>query len=165
MDESRRELFRTSILSALGGLVAGVAAGYVIEKSHPFAVTNPVPPTKGSVVAVYGTTDGGHTYQWYFFNFEQDSSYCRLYSLPPAPTPVDITTVDTVTWFKVAAPARVTTDTPITYVQSDGTNSTLQVNLDVNYYLKPGPLAALLVLVGRENYQSVGGSWNEIGKS
>jgi hypothetical protein len=101
---------------------------------------------------------------WYFFNFEQDSSNCRLYSLPATPTLANINAVDTATWFQVSSPARVTTDTTITYIKNDGTNGALQVNLDANSYLKSGSLGDLLALVSQENYSQIAGSWNEIGK-
>lgn len=160
MTETRRDLFKTSVLSTLSGFIAGGVAGVASADSAPARCPSPPdPPNPRSVIAVHDN----QRKIWYLFRFE-DSDRCRLYSTCTSCL-LDETKADTATWFLVANSTLVTEDMTILYKQSDGTPGEIAVKLDNEYYLTPITNKKLesLVSSGTRGTQ-VGGSWNEIGK-
>jgi hypothetical protein len=160
MSETRRELFTTTVMGALGvTAVAGAVIGY--EAKTLLAPQAPAPPYAGSVVAVHD----GSVSLWYFFHFESDRSNCRLYSVTGTPTIADMGSVDTTSWFVVSKKKSITTGTTkISYTTTGGTTATTDISFDANGYLDPGSLTWLLNNLPGGVPPQVAGSWNEIGK-
>lgn len=175
MSETRREIFRTSVLSALGGLVVGAVGGYEVAEhlSKPEPTTDP--PNAGSVVALYGKAAGQTTNLWYFFKFEAPNS-CYLSrahkgtvfpSIGPTTStgPSGNNAVDAISWYtslKLAfqlSPVAKATNLEITYQTSSGPKS---INVTTDNGGNLASLDSLMTAVGNDMKQ-IPGSWNEIG--
>ena len=165
MPETRRDLFKTSVLSARGGFVAnGVAACTPSGFLPKVCPKPPDPPNAGSVVAI-------HDYKmpaWYLFHFGTDKGNCTLYNTCKSSVQHE-TKADTQTWLSVAG-TLATEGTTIWYKTEKGTGKLVVTLFDSanHYYLTPTSLEALLSLVDNPPHAKggtqVGGSWNEIGK-
>jgi hypothetical protein len=159
MTETRRELFRTSVITALGGLAAGAVAGYVAAETF-LAPQAPAPPAPGTVAALQDSS----TAVWYLFHFE-DSSHCRLYSVNcVAPSLSKTGNIDTATWFAVSCKKLIKTVTTITYTNSTGSSDSIQLTFSGGYLDGPSLTKLIAILPGGFPPQ-VMGSWNEIGKN
>lgn len=175
MPETRRDLFKTSVLSALGGLVVGAAAaaggGYAALRG----AGSPRPldlALANSVVAVF---DQGNKC-WYFFLFSAPPPplTCTVWvtgtgiSFPllgPTAGPSQNNAVDTNSWFQsLKAKLQVKTAGPtnlsIQYNATGGGSGTIAGTVDASGNLQSlGSLLAAVV-----DMQQYPGSWNEIGK-
>jgi hypothetical protein len=159
MPETRRELFRTSVLSALGGLAAGAVAGYAVAETL-LASQAAAPGSAGSVVAVYDIS----VKLWYLFHFEGDKTNCRLYSVNCVPASLSTTaSVDTPTWFSVACKKLIKTPTTIMYTDSAGSSDSISLNFSGGY-LDGTSLANLIKILPGSLPPQIPVSWNEIGK-
>ncbi len=155
MPETRRELFRTSVVGALG-LTAGVVVGYAAAGGFVSSLSTPY---AGLTVAVHD--NGG---KWYFFHFE-DASHCRLYKADCVPPISDVSAVDTATWFAVSKKTLITTNTKITYTPNTGAlPASIQVNIGGDGYLDQTSLNNVVLLLGPKP-PIISGSWNEIGRA
>jgi hypothetical protein len=159
MPETRRELFRTSVITALGGLAVGAVAGYVAAETF-LAPQAPAPPAPGTVAALQDSS----TAVWYLFHFE-DSSHCRLYSANCAPSSLSPASnnIDTATWFAVSCKKLIKTATTISYTNSAGSSDSISLTFSGGYLDGPS-LAKLIALLPVGVPPQVMGSWNEIGK-
>lgn len=175
MPETRRDLFKTSVLSALGGLVVGAAAaaggGYAVLRG----AGSPRPldlALANSVVAVF---DQASKY-WYFFLFSAPPPplTCTVWNtgtgisfplLGPTPGAAANNAIDTNSWFQsLKTKSQVNTTAPtnlnIQYNKTGGGSGTITGTVGAGGNLQP--LDSLLAAV--VDMQQFPGSWNEIGK-
>lgn len=158
MSETRRELFRTSVITAIG-VAVGAVAGYEYAESG-FAEQSLPPPTPGSVVALHDSKNG----TWYLFSFVT-SSECALYKVDCAPTISDTTNINTTTWLAVAKKTAITSGkTVINYVDSNGAPASITLTFSAGY-LDPGSLTKIVALIPAGTPPLVAGSWSEIGRA
>ena len=160
MPETRRELFTTTVLGALGvGAVAGAVVGY--EAAETFLAPQTNPGGAGSVIAVQ---DAGDAKLWYFFHFESDRANCRLYSQANVPALTNLAAMDTATWFAVCKKMLITTSPfTVSYIKTDGSTGSIAVTLKSGHYLDDTSLANLVAILPPSAPQA-SGSWMEIGK-
>jgi hypothetical protein len=158
MPETRRDLFRTSVITALGGLAVGAVAGYVAAETF-LAPQPPAPPAPGTVAALQDSS----TKIWYLFHFE-DSSHCRLYSVNCVPSSFSTTgSIDTATWFAVSCKKLIKAATTISYTNSAGSSDSISLTFSGGYLDGPSLSKLIAILPGGVPPQ-VMGSWNEIGR-
>jgi len=178
MDETRREIFRTSILSAIGASIGAVAvAGYVAVREQVFRPRTLVSALASTVVAVYD--QGGSPNLWYFFAFGGSTPLtCALWKAVPntpfpsivpstssSPGPSLTNAVDTYSWYKSLASQ---VPPQVSLVKS--------ANLTIQYTANPTPSISATtdstgnltsldsLLAALVDMQQFPGSWNEIGK-
>jgi len=181
MDETRRGIFTTTVLAAIGGLAAAGAAGALTGFGISEAVGEGditrgryTSPVAGSVVAVYGT----NTYNgqqnpslWYFFKFDNNPSNCELWVAPsgtPFPTlgpasgagPSTQNAIDTWSWYKsILGSLTQLSNTTLEITYNPGK---IEVNLKGTYLDNPSLASLLSAFV---DMSPISASWNEIGKS
>src|SRR5215469_5075222 len=81
MPKTKRDHFKTSVQSALGGSAGREVVGYAVSERISRLLAAVVPLT-GTVIAVHNTPKG----PWYFFVFDVGNpSICRLWSVPDQP--------------------------------------------------------------------------------
>lgn len=176
MPETRRDIFKTSILSAISGLIAGAVGGYAVVREAEATGKGGVRPRPmisgllGTIVAVYNQSG-----PWYFFQF--GGSYplsCGAYVAPSsvsAPAPISSpgtssVVVDTPSWFLSITGQltllRSVSNQTVSYNSMAGTGTgTITVTTDGSGNLKPASLNSLLEALADLN--QIPGSWNEIG--
>lgn len=168
MPKTKRDHFKTSVQSALGGSAGREVVGYAVSERISRLLAAVVPLT-GTVIAVHNTPKG----PWYFFVFDVGNpSICRLWSVPDQPIPSSAahTVVDTGDWYSTASRSLVQKSTKITYTTGASTPS-LTITIVQNptdptdYYLDDNSLCSFLSLMGTSDFHANSGSWNEIGKS
>jgi len=169
MPETRRELFRTSIVAAVG-LSVGALVGYEIGE-RVFSTRIAVTPLAGSVIAVWGLNHNNGQYSWYFFVFDDTNpSECQLWSSPgPYPSsapPAKKNVIDTLTWYSsLESKSQIIQTITIDFTTNIGLATSITVAFTNMGYLDPNSLSNLLGLMASTNtYTQIPGSWNEIGK-
>ena len=165
MSETRRDVFTTTVITALGVTTAagavGGAVGEFIASRAAISPRTPKAPGKGSVVAVYNHNDNF----WYLLSFVEPR-VCAVFKGFSTSPPDSF--VDTNSWL-AATKEQVKDDLPIKY-NTNGDSITLKFNSSGNVQDGPtnsSPLQMLLDLVNdpsTTNYTSIPGSWNEIGR-
>jgi hypothetical protein len=148
MSETRRDLFKTSVISAVSvatlsgcGFFANLGGGHN-------------PAAQPGVPILMQNNDG----TWYAFLFVNNLSQCAVLKITSAvPAPAII--FDTTAWYNLPTTTTVPATSPLTLV-----NGSISMILTFGQYLDSGSLAKLNTVL-TNNLKQTPGSWNEIGSA